>query len=464
MAYPYLLALAPGVDIVPAGSGLRVVGSTVGRGVTLNEPPLQTRRLLERLADADADAESLCADGDSARLYYLLLVMEGKGLLSHILAADGVGARLDPLSPAYAFRTVATEGVFRLSRFACMRREGAEMVVECPLGAGRVRLGNGAAAAMAGLLAAPRTAAELAGAVAGVTAPTAAAFLELLVNAGAAFACDADGGLPEDHRVALRQWEFHDLLFHARSRAGRHDQPVGGTFRFRGQIEPLPAIKPSMSARRIPLYRPDPAAEEMPFTAVLDHRRSLRRCGASPMRVEALGEFLYRAARVQDAIPAAPDRGMLYEASHRPCASGGATHSLDLYLTVRRVAGLEPGFYHYASGNHVLEHLGGLAGAPERMVAMAVGAAGLTEPPDVLITLASRFARVTWKYQSIAYSLILKDAGVLIQQMYLVATALGLAPSAIGAGDPDLFAEAAGTDYFAESSVAEFILSGLEGE
>lgn len=459
MAYPYLLAFAPGVEAVPAGSGLRVVGTTVGRGVTLAEPPPQTRRLLERLATADADAESLCVGGDAARLHYLLLVMEGKGLLSHILAADDVRARLDPLSPPYAFRTVATEGAFRLSRFTCLRREGAEMVVECPLGAGRVRLGTGAAAAMAGLLAAPRTTDGLAGAVAGVTAPTAAAFLELLVNAGAAFACDADGGLPEDHREALRQWEFHDLLFHARSRAGRHDQPVGGTFRFCGRIEPLPAVKPPMSERRIPLYRPDPAAEDMPFTAVLDHRRSLRRCGAGPMRAEVLGEFLYRAARVQDVMPAAPDQGMLYESSHRPCASGGATHSIDLYLAVRRVAGVEPGFYHYAPLDHVLEHLDGLAGAPERMVAMAVGAAGLAQPPDVLITLASRFARVAWKYQTIAYSVILKDAGVLIQQMYLVATALDLAPSAIGAGDPDLFAEAAGTDYYAESSVAEFILS-----
>jgi hypothetical protein len=42
--------------------------------------------------------------------------------------------------------------------------------------------------------------------------------------------------------------------------------------------------------------------------------------------------------------------------------------------------------------------------------------------------------------------------------MYLTATAMGLAPCAIGGGDADLFARAAGTDYCAESSVGEFLL------
>ena len=42
--------------------------------------------------------------------------------------------------------------------------------------------------------------------------------------------------------------------------------------------------------------------------------------------------------------------------------------------------------------------------------------------------------------------------------MYLVATAMGLAPCALGGGDADLSAQAMGTDYYAESSVGEFLL------
>jgi SagB-type dehydrogenase family enzyme len=77
---------------------------------------------------------------------------------------------------------------------------------------------------------------------------------------------------------------------------------------------------------------------------------------------------------------------------------------------------------------------------------------------QVLLILAARFARVAWKYESIAYALTLKHVGVVYQTMYLAATAMGLAPCAIGGGDANLFARAAGTDYCAETSVGEFLL------
>jgi SagB-type dehydrogenase family enzyme len=63
---------------------------------------------------------------------------------------------------------------------------------------------------------------------------------------------------------------------------------------------------------------------------------------------------------------------------------------------------------------------------------------------------------------SIAYSLILKHVGVVYQTMYLAATAMGLAPCALGCGDSDRFARAAGIDYYVESSVGEFLLGSRE--
>jgi hypothetical protein len=48
--------------------------------------------------------------------------------------------------------------------------------------------------------------------------------------------------------------------------------------------------------------------------------------------------------------------------------------------------------------------------------------------------------------------------GVLYQTMYLVATAMGLAPCALGGGDSALFSEAVGANSLEESSVGEFIL------
>jgi hypothetical protein len=43
-------------------------------------------------------------------------------------------------------------------------------------------------------------------------------------------------------------------------------------------------------------------------------------------------------------------------------------------------------------------------------------------------------------------------------RLSLAATATGMAPCALGGGDADRFARAAGTDYHAETSVGEFLL------
>jgi SagB-type dehydrogenase family enzyme len=59
-----------------------------------------------------------------------------------------------------------------------------------------------------------------------------------------------------------------------------------------------------------------------------------------------------------------------------------------------------------------------------------------------------------------AYSTVLKDVGVLMQTMYLVATAMGLSPCAIGCGDAEKSARLLGTRFEAESSVGEFLLGG----
>jgi SagB-type dehydrogenase family enzyme len=78
--------------------------------------------------------------------------------------------------------------------------------------------------------------------------------------------------------------------------------------------------------------------------------------------------------------------------------------------------------------------------------------------PQILLVVTSRFGRVSWKYQAIAYALTLKAVGALYQTMYLTATAMGLAPCAIGTGDGALMARLLGTDFADESSVGEFLL------
>ncbi|MCU1681131.1 MAG: dehydrogenase [Amycolatopsis sp.] len=83
-------------------------------------------------------------------------------------------------------------------------------------------------------------------------------------------------------------------------------------------------------------------------------------------------------------------------------------------------------------------------------------AVGFDVRPDALVTVTSRFQRMAWKYRAVAYATTLRHAGVLYQTMYLVATAIGLAPCGLGNGDADMSARVLGLDYLKESSVGRF--------
>ena len=78
--------------------------------------------------------------------------------------------------------------------------------------------------------------------------------------------------------------------------------------------------------------------------------------------------------------------------------------------------------------------------------------------PQILITITARFGRVSWKYSSLAYALILKDVGVLTQTLYLMATDMGLGGCAIGSTNIDLFARMTGVDFHVEGPVGQFAL------
>jgi SagB-type dehydrogenase family enzyme len=78
--------------------------------------------------------------------------------------------------------------------------------------------------------------------------------------------------------------------------------------------------------------------------------------------------------------------------------------------------------------------------------------------PQVLITIAARFGRISWKYSSLAYALLLKDVGVLTQTLYLTANDMGLGGCAIGTTNIDLFAKMTGIEFHVEGAVGQFAL------
>jgi len=335
-----------------------------------------------------------------------------------------------------------------------VHREQDHMVIDSPLSSTQVTVHDPRVGALVLAFAIPRRFGDLPAICHGLSEAELHVLGTLLASCQILAETDDQGRVMSEEDEPLAYWEFHDLLFHARSRLGRHRMPYGPTFRLADRYEPLPATKAPMSEEAVDLYRPDLdqlLREDVPFSAVLEGRRSIRNFG-DPLDVRKLGEFLYRTARQRKVFKA--DRG--HEVSSRPYPGGGAIYELEIYLSVRSCLDLAHGFYHYCPREHRLFRI---PSRPALVEALLQKAALLAQqPPQVLLTIAARFGRVFWKYESMGYALVLKDVGVLYQSMYLVAEAMGLGACALGAGNADLFAAAAGVDYYAESSVGELVI------
>src|SRR5262249_21203021 len=99
----------------------------------------------------------------------------------------------------------------------------------------------------------------------------------------------------------LALWDFHDLLFHARSSEGRHANPIGGVYPAAGVISPLPAVRPPWPGKKIDLRKFSAAHPETntPAAKLLRERHSTRRFDdLQPITLAELSRLLDGTVRV----------------------------------------------------------------------------------------------------------------------------------------------------------------------
>ena len=342
---------------------------------------------------------------------------------------------------------------FTLSRFAYLHQREGSMVLESPLSTFRITLLDLRTSAIIAQLSKPQPFTALGTVTPDISSETVQQLLELLL---ATKFLSIEPGPPP-----LQLWEFHDLLFHGRSRPGRHDYPVGGTEQFWDRRQDVPVTKPPMGDKVVPLFRPNldlVAQNDLSLTQSLEFRQSIREYGDFPLTIEQLGELLYRSARVKEIYESEFDLG---ELSRRPYPAGGGMYELEIYPVIHQCEGLNTGLFHYDPLHHQLEQIADYNPDVIALLTDAYQSSGEQDMPQVLLVITARFGRLFWKYRSLAYSLVLKHVGVLYQTLYLVATSMGLAPCALGTGNSNRFAKATGLDYYEESSVGEFMLGSL---
>ena len=397
-----------------------------------------TEAKMDELADSSADPRAVYVLG--ARLFSLGLLearctLDGEALFSLVPAPDWSEWRKPMPAPDQS-----------LSPHAWLRRDGERFVLGTLLSRRKCLIHHE----------------KCLGWLMGMAVKEGAAHLDDKAYGLFRKALSLTGVLEEDEPASLT-WEFHDLLFHHYSSIGFHDDPMGATRRLEGVATPPPLLK-ECTGVSVSLPEPDAGLMERlraPFAEVLGLRRSSRIAGDKPLTMEELGALLHASARIQLVRddPAYPSL-----VSFRPSPSGGGLHSLEIYPLVYRCDGHPWGAWRYDPGSHRLESVEAdesrLKAYMEENPHALIEDSGL---PHIRLVITSRFLRNAWKYEKIAYRLVLQDLGCLYQTLSLAASALGLASCILGAVDARRLGEILRLDPLAEPVIGEMTLSAGKG-
>lgn len=212
---------------------------------------------------------------------------------------------------------------------------------------------------------------------------------------------------PVDLRLASEQVPAPVMLVASRTALRITDRRVA-------PFEPLAPIRPRSPATPIPL--PAPVADTAALTEVIERRRSERRFSDATISAAQLGTILRRA------------RG----------ASVEDQRALRMHVFALRIDGLASGAYEvHDDGTLSLVRAGDLAN-DVHAVALSQEVAGNAA---AVVALSVDATRMAWPDASRGYRYGWLDAGITGGRMYLMAVALGLGVSSIGAFfDDDLAA------------------------
>jgi hypothetical protein len=191
MSYPYHLSLKKNVCISVDGEDLILTNPPISV-LRLGNPTPGIKKVLEALCGAGGQENALCdvmvkEDGltAAAKFYYYLGKLDEDSFLCRT-AISGKGPLTTLVPTSRHFRVnegkVAPEVHFSLSRFAYLRQEAGEMVLESPLGHGKLILRSPEGFVLLHKFSKPTNMGDLVTCMNGLALEEVRAFLDLLLN------------------------------------------------------------------------------------------------------------------------------------------------------------------------------------------------------------------------------------------------------------------------------------------
>lgn len=158
------------------------------------------------------------------------------------------------------------------------------------------------------------------------------------------------------------------------------------------------------------------------FSTVLHRRSSTRTFSQADILPQEISNLLFWSAgiRTNKEHP---------EMSQRFYPSGGARFPLEIYTSFKGNSEIPRGVYHYNVKNHTLERL--LDASGEHKLRTFKNYSWVEDAP-LLIFITAIFERSMRKYKERGYRFTLIETGELLQNLYLVSTAMKLECCAVG--------------------------------
>jgi len=199
---------------------------------------------------------------------------------------------------------------------------------------------------------------------------------------------------------------------------------------------------------RFPSYKlPDPKKIETSFSGVLLSRKSERDFDISrEISSQELGDFLYWSAGIKD--PKAPEGKEDIKKRFYP--SGGARFSLEIYFAFSGNKEIPRGLYHYNVLSHSVERLLGEDGDKEIRDAPTYS---FVKEASLVFIITGTPRRLMQKYKERGYRYMIIEVGILLQNMYLVATGVGLKICGVGSDCDDFFEKILDIDGITEQAL-----------
>ena len=187
-----------------------------------------------------------------------------------------------------------------------------------------------------------------------------------------------------------------------------------------GAAGPAPAPAQAASAAAapsIPLPKPD-LAGQVTLEKALGSRRSVRAYAPGPLTLAEVSQLLWAA------------HGITGPGGKRTTPSARAVYPLEVRIAAHDVTGLAPGIYRYLPGEHALAPVA--LGDPRASVTAAASGQASVEQAPLVIAVAGDSVLAAEKFRARAARWLGMEAGFVVQDVYLEATALGLGTVMVG--------------------------------